>query len=120
MVGGENYGKGSSREHAALAPRYLGVKVKLTKGFARIHKENLIDFGILPLVFADPGDYVGITQGDTVSITGIRQRLASGASEFDVEINGRTIKALLEVSPRHRKILLAGGVLNYAAAGGKV
>jgi len=120
VVGGENYGQGSSREHAALAPRYLGVKVKLTKGFARIHKENLIDFGILPLVFADPGDYDGIMQGDAVSITGIRQRLASGASEFDVEINGRTIKALLEVSPRHRKILLAGGVLNYAAAGGKV
>jgi aconitate hydratase len=54
VVGGENYGQGSSREHAALAPRYLGVKAKLTKGFARIHKENLIDFGILPLVFADP------------------------------------------------------------------
>jgi aconitate hydratase len=119
VVGGENYGQGSSREHAALAPRYLGVKVKLTKGFARIHKENLIDFGILPLVFADPGDYDNIAQGDLVSIVGIRDFVAKGASQIDVEVNGSRIKALLEASPRHRKILLAGGVLNYAAAGSK-
>lgn len=115
VVGGENYGQGSSREHAALAPRYLGVKAKLAKGFARIHKENLIDFGILPLVFADPGDYDNISQGDRVSISGIRGFVASGASEIEIRVNGEGIKALLEASPRHRGILLAGGALNYAA-----
>jgi aconitate hydratase len=115
VIGGENYGQGSSREHAALAPRYLGVKVKLTKGFARIHKENLIDFGILPLVFADPRDYDNIAQGDLVSLAGIRAFVASGESEIEVMVGGSRIKALLEASPRHRKILLAGGVLNYAA-----
>jgi len=115
VVGGENYGQGSSREHAALAPRYLGVKVKLAKGFARIHKENLIDFGILPLVFADPRDYDNIARGDQVSLSGLRAFVASGDSEIEVTVGGSRIKALLEASPRHRKILLAGGVLNYAA-----
>ena len=63
MVAGENYGQGSSREHAALAPRYLGVRAKIAKSFARIHKANLVNFGVLPLTFADPDDYERIEQG---------------------------------------------------------
>ena len=114
VVGGENYGQGSSREHAALAPRYLGVKLKIAKSFARIHKENLIDFGILPLVFADASDYENIAQGDLVELSGIRDFVASGAEEIDLRVGGSIARVVLEASPRHRKILLAGGVLNLA------
>ncbi len=114
VVGGENYGQGSSREHAALAPRYLGVKAKIVKSFARIHKDNLINFGIVPLVFADPADYESIKQDDTVSIPGIRKAVTEGASEIAVYLNGRKVKTRLEVSDRQRRILLAGGILNLA------
>ncbi len=114
VVGGENYGQGSSREHAALAPRYLGVKLKIAKSFARIHKENLIDFGILPLEFADASDYDNIAQGDAVEVSGLRAFVASGAEETDVRVGGSVVRVVLDVSPRHRKILLAGGVLNMA------
>lgn len=116
VIGGENYGQGSSREHAALAPRYLGVRAKIVKSFARIHKSNLINFGILPLTFADPSDYDGIRQGDTVRISGVRRLLESGASEVPVSVNGKTVTTRLEVSDRHRRILLAGGLLNQARA----
>ncbi len=112
VVGGDNYGQGSSREHAALAPRYLGVRAKIAKSFARIHKENLIDFGILPLVFADPADYDNIAQGDLVEIGGLRAFVASDRSELAIRVGGSEVKAVLDVSPRHRRILLAGGVLN--------
>ncbi len=114
IVGGENYGQGSSREHAALAPRYLGGEGKIVKSFARIHKANLINFGILPLTFADPADYDRVVQGATVVITGLRSFLASGAERLTVAIDGHRIEALLDVSPRHRQILLAGGLLNWA------
>ncbi|MFH1215708.1 MAG: aconitate hydratase [Pseudomonadota bacterium] len=114
IVGGENYGQGSSREHAALAPRYLGVEVKIVKSFARIHKANLINFGILPLTFADPADYDLVKQGSKVVISDLRKLLESGAERLAVEIAGRKINALLDVSDRHRAILLAGGLLNWA------
>ena len=70
VIGGENYGQGSSREHAALAPRYLGIRAKIVKSFARIHKANLVNFGILPLIFKDPADYDLFSQGDTGFIPG--------------------------------------------------
>ena len=73
VIGGENYGQGSSREHAALAPRYLGIRVKIAKSFARIHKANLINFGILPLIFKDPADYDRVNQGDKVVFKGVRE-----------------------------------------------
>ncbi|HVO39973.1 MAG TPA: aconitate hydratase, partial [Spirochaetia bacterium] len=114
VIGGENYGQGSSREHAALAPRYLGVRAKIVKSFARIHKSNLINFGILPLTFADPSDYDRIRQGDMMRISGVRRLLENGASEVPVSVNGKTITTKLEVSDRHRRILLAGGLLNQA------
>lgn len=114
IVGGENYGQGSSREHAALAPRYLGVEVKIVKSFARIHKANLINFGILPLTFADSADYELIQQGAKVVIADLRKSLENGAERLAVEVDGRRIEASLDVSARHRAILLAGGLLNWA------
>ncbi|MCF6290167.1 MAG: aconitate hydratase [Desulfobacterales bacterium] len=118
VVGGENYGQGSSREHAALAPRFLGIRVKLVKSFARIHKANLVNFGILPLTFVDPGDHDAITQGEEVVIRELRSSLAAGAETITVEVGGRPVRARLEVSARHREILLAGSLLNWAAATG--
>ncbi len=117
IVGGENYGQGSSREHAALAPRYLGVRVKLVKSFARIHKANLINFGIVPLTFADPADYDWIQAGSRVVIGDLRQAIADGARELTIEIDGRPLTALLDVSDRHRQILLAGSLLNWGREG---
>jgi aconitate hydratase len=114
VVGGENYGQGSSREHAALAPRYLGVRVKLVKSFARIHKANLINFGILPLTFVNPDDYELLQQGDEVVIPDLRRQLVNGAEILNLETGGRQLAARLEVSGRHRQILLAGGLLNWA------
>jgi len=114
VIGGDNYGQGSSREHAALAPRYLGVEVKLVKSFARIHKANLINFGIVPLTFADPDDYDRIEQGAEVVIRGLREAVLSGAELITVEIGGRTVQARCELSQRHREIIAAGGLLNWA------
>jgi aconitate hydratase len=113
VVGGENYGQGSSREHAALAPRYLGIRAKIVKSFARIHKANLVNFGILPLIFKDPADLDAFQQGDTVLIPAIRQHIMAGAVEIPVMVGGREIITLLEVSERQRYELLAGGTLNY-------
>jgi len=113
VVGGENYGQGSSREHAALAPRHLGIRVKLAKSFARIHKANLINFGILPLTFKDPADYDLLNQGDTVTFPGLRSLVADGATEIPVRVGSREIVTLLQVSERERQDLLAGGTLNY-------
>jgi aconitate hydratase len=113
VVAGENYGQGSSREHAALAPRYLGICVKLAKSFARIHKANLINFGILPLCFKNPTDYETLKQGDTLTFGNFRSLVADGAMEIPVRVNGREILTVLEVSDRERQDLLAGGTLNY-------
>jgi aconitate hydratase len=114
VVGGENYGQGSSREHAAIAPRYLGVCAKIAKSFARIHKANLINFGILPLVFANPPDYELIEQGSKISIPDIRRAVADGASKIQILVEGRKVVTQLDVSVRQRRILLAGGILNLA------
>jgi aconitate hydratase len=113
VVGGENYGQGSSREHAALAPRYLGVRVKIVKSFARIHKSNLCNFGILPLTFKDPADYDKISKGTNLVLKDVRMRIERGDREIPVEAGGRTVMTELEVSARQRKHLLAGGTLNY-------
>ncbi|GAB4302745.1 MAG: aconitate hydratase [Desulfuromonadia bacterium] len=112
VVGGENYGQGSSREHAALAPRHLGIRVKITKSFARIHKANLVNFGIIPLVFADPADYDTLDQGMTLRLSDIRRRIIRGDREIPVEVEGRTILTILDVSDRQRRELVAGGTLN--------
>jgi aconitate hydratase len=113
VVGGENYGQGSSREHAALAPRYLGVCAKIVKSFARIHKSNLCNFGILPLTFADPEEYDILRKGTKVVFRDIKTKIERGDREIPVEVNGRTIITVLDLSVRQRRHLLAGGTLNY-------
>ena len=113
VIGGMNYGQGSSREHAALAPRFLGVRAKIVKSFARIHKSNLCNFGILPLTFKDPADYDKITKGMRVVLRDIRGRIARGDREIPVDVDGKTIMTVLDVSDRQRQQLLAGGTLNY-------
>ena len=113
VIGGVNYGQGSSREHAALAPRFLGVRAKIVKSFARIHKSNLCNFGILPLTFKDPADYDKITKGMQVVLRDIRRRIARGDREIPVDVDGKTIITVLDVSDRQRQHLLAGGTLNY-------
>jgi aconitate hydratase len=113
VVGGENYGQGSSREHAALAPRYLGVRAKIVKSFARIHKSNLCNFGILPLLFKDPRDYARLSKGAKLVFPDVRMRIARGDKELPVTLNGSVITTILDVSDRQRKHLLAGGALNF-------
>jgi len=113
VVGGENYGQGSSREHAALAPRYLGVRVKIAKSFARIHKANLCNYGILPLVFKDPADYEFLQKGSRIVLSDIRDRIDRGDTEIPLKVEGREIITILTVSERQRKHILAGGTLNY-------
>ncbi len=116
VVAGENYGQGSSREHAALAPRYLGVRAKISKSFARIHKANLCNFGILPLTFKDPSDYEKLEKGVKVVFPDVRKHVEQGDEEIPVEVDGNRITAVLDVSDRQRKHLLAGGALNAVKA----
>jgi len=113
VIGGENYGQGSSREHAALAPRFLGVRVKIVKSFARIHKANLCNFGILPLTFKNPADYELCQLGQKVELPDVQRRLRDGLTELPVLVDGKEIIALLDVSDRQREHLLAGGTLNH-------
>ena len=117
VIGGENYGQGSSREHAALAPRFLGVRAKIVKSFARIHKANLCNFGILPLVFQNPADYDLFREGSKVVFPGVRGEIEKGSVEIPVEVDGKTIITLLDVSKRQRQELIAGGTLNFVRKG---
>ncbi len=113
IIGGLSYGQGSSREHAAICPMYLGVRIVIAKSFERIHSSNLVNFGIVPFTFADESDYDKIKQGDSYKITGIRQALQRGDEFINAEINGRLIKIKFLLSERQRKIILKGGLLNY-------
>ena len=115
IVGGSNYGQGSSREHAALAPLYLGVKAVLVKSFARIHRANLINAGILPLTFVNEADYDSISQGDELVLADVRKAVESGKTELTVlnKTNGKEIPVLCELSGRTKDIMLAGGLLDY-------
>ncbi len=112
VVGGNNYGQGSSREHAALAPLHLGIKAVFVQSFARIHVANLINAGILPLTFADPTDYDRISQGDTLRLTELRRHLTDG-SDFVLEnvTRGETYALPNVLTERQAQILLAGGLL---------
>ena len=113
IVGGVNYGQGSSREHAALAPMYLGVKVVLAKSFSRIHKANLINFGIIPLEFANLGDYQTIKLGSRIKIDKIIETLKGEAETMKVKVDNCNIECKLTLTRRLRDILIAGGLLNY-------
>jgi aconitate hydratase len=116
IVGGENYGQGSSREHAALVPLYLGVRVVVTKSFARIHAANLINAGIMPLTFADPADYDKVDQGDELVIKGILEGLDSGVMTMRDETKGIDIKLNAVFTDRQKEMLKDGGLLKYVAA----
>ena len=111
VIGGVNYGQGSSREHAALVPLYLGVRAVIAKSFARIHVANLINAGILPLVFADPADYDRIEQGEVLRLQNIHAGLERG--RFTLLAGGREVPLVGVFSERQRAMLLAGGLLNY-------
>ncbi|MCS7279122.1 MAG: aconitate hydratase [Thermodesulfobacteriaceae bacterium] len=115
IVGGENYGQGSSREHAALAPRFLGVRIKLVKSLARIHRSNLINFGILPLFFENKEDYNKIEVGDKFLIRNLRKVLESGAKKLEITIEKKgSLWALIDLTERERACILAGSLLNLA------
>ena len=115
IVAGQNYGQGSSREHAALAPLYLGVKGVVALGFARIHRANLINNGILPLCLEDEGDYEALSLGDEITIDRVHEQIAAAARGEGVTLRcgDREIKVRMTITPRQRDILLAGGLLNY-------
>ena len=120
VVGGVNYGQGSSREHAALAPMYLGLKAVIAKSFARIHHANLINVGILPLTFADEADYDGLEQGDDWEITGVRAALQAGETLTVHNLTqNKTFQTTYTLTERQVNILLTGGLLNYIKAGGR-
>jgi aconitate hydratase len=113
IVGGENYGQGSSREHAALAPLYLGVKGVIVKSFARIHKANLINGGIIPMEFSDDKDYEGLDILDKLEIIDILNNLDSNELEVKNTTKGNSFKVRLHLSPKEVEILKSGGKLNY-------
>ena len=113
IVGGDNYGQGSSREHAALLPMYLGVEAVIAKSYARIHKENLINYGILPLVFKNKDDYEKIGQDDRVVITDILSQVEDKAFVVKLEARDVEIETVLEVSEYDKNVLIKGGALNY-------
>ena len=117
IIGGDNYGQGSSREHVALAPLYLGIRLVLVRSFARIHLANLINFGIVPAVFANPADYDHVAMGDDLEIRDIRASL-EGAKNLVIEnkTRGVTFEIVPQVSARAAKIILAGGLLKFRAA----
>lgn len=113
IVAGKNYGQGSSREHAAIAPRYLGLRVVLAKSFARIHRQNLINFGILPLMFDDPADWQRIDQGDEIKLDGLREALRKGQP---IAVSNRSKNSVFNVihsmSARQIQTVLEGGIIN--------
>ncbi|MBQ8658413.1 MAG: aconitate hydratase [Clostridia bacterium] len=119
ILGGSNYGQGSSREHAALVPLYLGVKGVIAKSFARIHVANLINFGIVPMTLENPDDYEKLTQGDELEIQGFAAAIKEKDEAFvENKRTGEKVKVKLTLSPRQREILLAGGRLNYTKKNG--
>ena len=113
IVGGSNYGQGSSREHAALVPMYLGIRCVVAKSFARIHAANLINAGILPLTFENPADYDALQPGARLRIDGIRAGMAAGKLTLTDTAAGKAYSVVCSLTERQQAILLAGGLLNY-------
>ncbi len=115
IVGGESYGQGSSREHAALCPMYLGVKVVVAKSIERIHSANLVNFGILPVLFENPADYERLVQGDELVVEGVRAAMKNGAERLVIRnvTRGVEVPVTAQLTARQRAIILAGGLLNF-------
>jgi aconitate hydratase len=114
VVGGSNYGQGSSREHAALGPQFLGLRAVVVKSFARIHAQNLINFGVLPLTFVDPADYIAIEAGDVLRLVDVRRALAE---EHKLRVENvrrqRSFQVTHSLSPRQVEFVLSGGLINW-------
>lgn len=119
IIGGSNYGQGSSREHAALVPMYLGIRCVIAKSFARIHAANLINTGIIPLVFEDPGDYDAIEQDHLLRLVNIFDGLEKGRVTILNETTGENIYCVCDLTKRQQDILKLGGLLNYTKEGGR-
>jgi aconitate hydratase len=120
VVAGDSYGQGSSREHAALCPMYLGVRAVIAKAIERIHQANLVNFGILPLTFADPADYDRIAAGDELRLEGLQRTVEAGESLTVRNVTqGLAFPCRVQLAPRQRKILAGGGLLRYTAQGGQ-
>ena len=118
IVAGESYGQGSSREHAAMCPMYLGVKAVLAKSFERIHAANLLNFGIAPLTFKNPADYSGMQAGDKLTCPDWRAAAAEGKPVvLKNERTGASIECVCALSARQRAILTSGGLLNHTTGG---
>ena len=113
VVGGRNYGQGSSREHAVIAPRYLGLRAVIAKSFARIHWQNLVNFGVLPLTFANPDDYERIDRDDRLTIRGIHKALDSGKAPTVLTEDGEQIEVTHKMSSRQREVVREGGLINW-------
>jgi aconitate hydratase len=113
VIGGENYGQGSSREHAAIAPMYLGLQAVIAKSFARIHRSNLINFGVLPLEFVDAADYGSVEQGDRLVIKNVRDCLGESACTVENSTKGASFKARANLNEREAGLILKGGLLAH-------
>ncbi len=112
VIGGTNYGQGSSREHAAIAPRYLGLRAVIAKSYARIHRKNLINFGILPLLFSNSSDYDAIDAGDILRIENVYRQLKSGSIRLINKTKNKSFNVGLDLSKREEEEVLAGGLIN--------
>ena len=119
IVGGSNYGQGSSREHAALVPMYLGVRCVIAKSFARIHVANLINAGILPLTFENPEDYDNLNQDAMLHLSDIFSGMDNGKITITDKTTGNSFNAVCNFTDRQKAILKAGGLLNYTKEGGQ-
>ncbi len=116
VIAGWNYGQGSSREHAAIAPRNLGLRAVIAKGFARIHRQNLVNYGVLPLTFAEPDDHDRLEKGHVLGLGSLRSRLERGERRLEVAVDGDGREALAvdhDLSDREIAIVLAGGRINW-------
>jgi aconitate hydratase len=113
IVGGANYGQGSSREHAALGPRQLGLRAVIASSIARIHGENLVNYGILPLTFENTDDADRLKPGDVIKISGIRGVLSGDRTSLSATVGAETIGLQLVISKRQRAVLLAGGAISW-------
>ncbi|UCG79446.1 MAG: aconitate hydratase [Nitrospirota bacterium] len=113
IVGADNYGQGSSREHAALAPMFLGVQAVITRSFARIHRSNLINFGILPMLFEDPADYDKVSQGDKLVIKDVKKNL-EGDQRYEVTSGKQKFTVISDLNDREKEIITSGGLLSFA------
>jgi aconitate hydratase len=117
VVGGSNYGQGSSREHAALAPRYLGLRLVLARGLARIHGQNLVNFGVLPLEFVDPAEYDQLGSGDILVLKNLHGTVCQDRILIENRSRNRTFEARHKLSARQAGVLLAGGLINWVKRG---